>query len=305
VTPIAPSGEQLEISHRDQRATIVEVGGGVREYAVAGRPVLDPYPVHAICDGAHGAPLIPWPNRLADGRYRFDGSEYQLALTEPERQNAIHGLMRWRPWRAVERSSSQVVMAARLLPLPGYPFSLDLRVAYELSEAGLAVATAATNIGDSACPYGVGQHPYLSPGAGLIDDCTLEVPAATRIVTDPERQLPRGREAVDGTPYDFRAARQVAGQQLDDPYTDLARDDAGNATVSLSMPDGARVELWMDERYSFVQLYTGDTLHASRRRRGLGVEPMSCAPNAFQSGEGLIRLDPGETITSRWGVRLR
>src|ERR1700716_2695147 len=93
-----PSGEQHRIALGDQRATIVEVGGGVREYAVAGRPGLDPYPLHAICDGAHGAPLIPWPNRLADGRYRFEGAGYRLALTEPERSNAIHGLMRWRSW---------------------------------------------------------------------------------------------------------------------------------------------------------------------------------------------------------------
>ena len=55
-----------------------------------------------MCDGAHGAPLIPWPNRLADGRYSFGGTEYQLALTEPENRNAIHGLLRWRNWRARE-----------------------------------------------------------------------------------------------------------------------------------------------------------------------------------------------------------
>jgi aldose 1-epimerase len=305
VRPIAPSGEQFEIRHREQRATIVEVGAGVREYTVAGRPVLDPYPLEAICDGAHGAPLIPWPNRLADGRYRFDGAEYRLALTEPERHNAIHGLVRWRPWAAVERSASHVVLAARLFPLEGYPFALDLRIAYELGDAGLTVATTATNLGGSACPYGVGQHPYLSPGGDLIDECTLELPAATRILTDSERQLPYGREAVEGTPYDFRAQRPLRNQRLDDPFTDLTRDDAGDATVALSMPDGARVELWMDERYPFVELYSGDTLHPSRRRRGLGVEPMSCAPNAFQSGEGLIRLEPGETITSRWGARLR
>src|SRR6201995_3123546 len=98
---LSPSGEQFEISHRGQRATIVEVGGGVREYAVDGRAVLDPYPLGAVCDGAHGAPLIPWPNRLADGRYSFDGSHYQLPLTEPGKRNAIHGLLRWRPGRGV------------------------------------------------------------------------------------------------------------------------------------------------------------------------------------------------------------
>ena len=76
MSPLAPSGEQFEIAHGEQRATIVEVGGGIRRYSSAGRDVLDPYPLEAICDGAHGAPLIPWPNRLADGAYRFDGTDY-------------------------------------------------------------------------------------------------------------------------------------------------------------------------------------------------------------------------------------
>jgi aldose 1-epimerase len=301
---IAPSGAQFEIAHGEQRATIVEVGAGVREYAVGGSPVLDPYPLQAICDGAHGAPLIPWPNRVADGRYRFDGVDHQLALSEPERRNAIHGLMRWRPWTALERDPNRVLMAARLYALPGYPFTLDLRIAYELTDAGLTVATTATNVGSSPCPYGTGQHPYLSPGQGLIDDCVLELPAATRLLTDGKRQLPCGREALHGGDHDFRSPRRVADQSLDDPFTDLSRDGEGDATVTLRRPDGARVELWMDRRYRFVELFSGDTLAPDRRRRGLAVEPMTCAPNAFQSGDGLLRLEPGESLTSRWGARL-
>jgi aldose 1-epimerase len=301
---IVPSGAQFEIAHGQQRATIVEVGAGVREYAAAGRPVLDPYPLEAISDGARGAPLIPWPNRLADGRYRFDGVDHQLALSEPERHNAIHGLMRWRPWTALERDPGRVLMGARLFALPGYPFNLELRIAYELSDAGLTVTTTATNVGQSACPYGAGQHPYISPGQGPIDDCLLQVPAATRILTDGERQLPCGREALAGGDHDFRSPRRVGDQRLDDPFTDLARDGEGNATVTLTPPDGGRVQLWMDQRYRFVELFSGDTLAPERRRRGLAVEPMTCAPNGFQSGDGLVRLEPGESFTSRWGVRL-
>src|ERR1035437_2079827 len=96
---VPPSGQQLEIRSGHQRATIVEVGGGVREYVVGDRPVLDPYPRTSVCDGAHGAPLIPWPNRLADGRYRFDDEEFQVALSEPDKHNAIHGFLHWRSWR--------------------------------------------------------------------------------------------------------------------------------------------------------------------------------------------------------------
>ena len=300
----APSGEQYEIAHGDQRATIVEVGGGVREYTVAGRPVLDPYPASKMCDGAHGTVLVPWPNRLADGRYRFDGVDHQVALTEPSKANAIHGFLRWRSWRASARTSSRVVMSTTLYPMMGYPFCLDVSVAYDLGDDGLRVATTATNLGDTPCPYGCGQHPYLSPGTGLIDGCTLKLEARTRVLTDNDRQLPTGREPVAGTAFDFSAGKRLGDQKIDFPFTDLARDDAGRAWVRLSAPGGSVVELWVDEHYPIVELYTGDTLRPERRRRGLGTEPMTCPPNAFQSGLGLIRLEAGQSLTTTWGVRL-
>jgi aldose 1-epimerase len=304
VTALAPSGEQFEIVHGDQRATIVEVGGGVREYTVGERPVLDPYPREAMCDGGHGAPLIPWPNRLSDGRYSFDGSDYQLELSEPSKHNAIHGLLRWRSWRAAQHEPGRVVISNTLYPSPGYPFALEVQIDYSLSDDGLSVHTSARNVGERACPYGAGQHPYLSPGAAPIDECTLQVPAATRILVDPERSLPCGREPVEGSAYDLRRARLLGAQQIDAPFTDLMREPDGRATSTLSAPDGSAVQLWVDESYAFLELYTGDGLHGARRRGGLAVEPMTCAPNAFQSGEGLVRLEPGEQTSASWGVRL-
>src|SRR5487761_863434 len=266
----APSGEQFDIRFEDQRATIVEVGGGVRVYEVADRQVLDPYPVADMCDGAHGTPLIPWPNRLGDGQYRFDGVDYQVALSEPDKRNAIHGFLRWQPWRPAEHAAERVVMATRLSPLTGYPFTLDVQVDYRLGADGRTVATAATNIGERACPYGCGQHPYLSPGTGLVDDCVLYLDAATRILTGDDRQLPVGREPVEGTVYDFRAGKKLGDLKLDFPFTDLARDAPGRAWVRLAAPDGTVAEVWVDEHYPIIECYTGDTLAPGRRRRGVG-----------------------------------
>jgi aldose 1-epimerase len=300
----APSGEQFAIVCGEQRATIVEVGGGVREYAVGGLPVLEPYRIEDMCDGAHGAPLIPWPNRLADGRYRFDGTDYEVALSEPAKHNAIHGFLRWRSWRALQLEPSRVILGTRLRPQPGYPFALDISLAYELSEEELTVRSTAVNVGEHACPYGAGQHPYLSAGEGLVDDCLLELPARTRLLTDEQRQLPIGSESVDGGEFDFRAARLLGDIRVDSAFTDLTREDSGRAVVKFFRPGGERVELWVDEHHRFIELYTGDTLAPSRRRTGLAVEPMTCAPNAFQSGDGLVRLEPGQSLSTRWGVRL-
>lgn len=301
----APSGQQYEIRAGDEHATIVEVGGGIRAYRVGERDVLQSYPFDSMCDGAHGAPLIPWPNRLGDGRYTFEGIEYQVALTEPEKHNAIHGFLQWRPWRPIRRSENHIAMAATLYPLEGYPFLLDVQVDYRLDDAGLSVTTTATNIGGRACPYGCGQHPYLSAGSGLIDDCTLQLAAHTRIVTDSDRQLPTGSEDVTGTPFDFRVGRPIADLQIDHAFTDLDRDSEGRAWVSLTGPDERTTELWVDRAYPIIELYTADTLAPARRRRGLGTEPMTCPPNAFQSGRGVIALEPGETARATWGARLR
>lgn len=299
-----PSGEQFEISVAAQRATLVEVGGGIRAYSVHGRDVLDGYPAGQMCDGARGTPLIPWPNRLADGAYRFDGKDHQLALTEPEKHNAIHGLLRWRPWTLRERDHARAVVGTVLHPMPGYPFTLDVSIEYTLHDdhdAGLTVSTTATNLGDRRCPYGVGQHPYLAPGTPFVDDATLTLDASTWLPTD-DRGLPTGREPVAGSPYDFRTGRRIGAQHIDYAFTDLARDAEGRAWVRLDGPDGWCTRLWVDEHHCFIEVYTGDTQPPERRRRGLGVEPMTCAPNGLRSGAGLIRLEPGETIRTRWGI---
>jgi aldose 1-epimerase len=302
--PAPPSGEQFEIVHGEQRATIVEVGGGVREYSSAGRDVLEPYPLEEMCDGAHGTVLVPWPNRLSDGRYRFDGRELQLALSEPEKGNAIHGLARWRAWRALEHLADSVTMEIRLHPEPGYPFDLRVRVHYALAANGLTVTTSARNVGPEPCPYAAGQHPYLSPGAGTIDACALELPADTLIETDHERQLPTGRRPVAGGELDYRDPRTIGEGRIDSPFTDLRRDADGLARTRLTAADGSCVELWVDDSYRVLEVFTGDTLAPGRRRTGLGLEPMTSPPNAFASGEGLIRLEPGESRQARWGVRL-
>jgi len=279
------------------------VGGGIREYSVDGRAVLDPYPADRICDGAHGTPLVPWPNRLGSGRYEFEGESFQLPLTEPEQDNAIHGFLRWVPWHGEAGGESKVTMSASIAARPGYPFALEVTVSYELRDDGLVVTTRIVNVGSRTAPVGHGQHPYLSPGEGTIDAAMLSHPGRTRILTD-ERQLPAGREPVAGTPFDFSDPRPIGDAEIDFAFTDLVRDGEGKAWTRLTGPDGATASIWVDETYPFVELYTGHTLEPDRARQGLGTEPMSCAPDAFNNGEGLIRLSPGEATESAWGACL-
>ncbi len=299
---VPPSGEQYELVSGDLRATVVEVGGALRELHIGDRPVLDGYPVDEMCVGAKGQSLLPWPNRVDGGHYRFQGQDYQLTLSEPASGNAIHGLVRWVPWRRLESAAARIVMATRLHPQPGYPWTLDLEIAYALADDGLTVRTSAVNRSDSPCPFAAGAHPYLTAGTPTVDAAVLALPAGGYLPTD-DRGIPTGREPVDGTPYDFRTPRSVGDTGIDYAFSDLERDAEGRATLTLSAPDGGgSVSLWADPAYRYLEVFTADTLPAGYRRTGLGVEPMTAPPNALVTGEDLDVLEPGQSWTGAWGI---
>jgi aldose 1-epimerase len=298
-TPIAPSGEQIELAYGDQRVVVVEVGAGLRSYFADDRAVVDGYEADEIATSGRGQLLIPWPNRIEDGSYEFEGVRQQLPLDEPERQNAIHGLVRWSAWRIAEREPGRAALEHLLHPRPGYLFSLALRVEYTLSDEGLTVLTEATNLGSETAPYGSGAHPYLAIGGGRVDGAMLRVPARTALEAN-ERGIPVGSALVEGTELDFRATRAIGATKLDHAFTDLERGSDGLARVELTA-DGRQATLWADESYPYLMVFTGDTL-PDGGRRSLAVEPMTCAPNAFRSGDGLVRLEPEQTHTGSWGI---
>lgn len=298
-----PSGEQVELELGEQRAVVVEVGGGIRSYSVGGRELLDAYDADARATSGRGQVLVPWPNRLQDGRYDFGGERHQLPLTEPEHGNAIHGLVRWVPWRIAERDAHRVVVRHVVPAQPGYPFTLGLAVEYTLSRRGLAVRTTATNLGVAPCPYGAGAHPYLRLGTPTVNTLLLRVPAQSVVLAD-ARGLPTATGPVDGTKYDFRSERTIGTTRLDNAFTDLDRDERGIAYVVLREPTGGGLALWADESYPYLQLFTGDPL-PDVNRRSIAVEPMTCLPNAFRTGDDVVVLEPGGSTTGTWGIEPR
>lgn len=295
---VAPSGEQFRIVADGYAAVITESGGALRSLTFEGRDLIDGFGDDAMSSGGRGQLLMPWPNRIRDGRYAFDGQAHQLGLTEPSRRNASHGLARWAAWSAVERTDSAVTLGYRVMAQTGYPWTLDLRVTYEVGPTGLAVTQSATNLATRPAPYAQGAHPYLTVGSGPIGAWTLTFPASTRLLTDAERLLPIGRESVEGTEYDFRAGRRIDEVVFNHCFTDLIRSD-DRAVVRLA--HGAHsTSLWVDRTWPWLLLYSADD--TATPRRSLAVEPMSAPVDAFNSGEDLIRLEPGATHSGTWGI---
>ena len=294
-----PSGVQHRLVLGSQEVVVTEVGGTLRRYSVGDWDVLAGFGEDEMCPDYRGAQLAPWPNRLRDGRYHFDG-DHQLPLNEAANGCAIHGLVSWEPWRVVESGASRLVLGYRLHPRSGYPFALDLRTTYALGAEGLTVTQAVTNVGRRRAPWGSGAHTYFGLGGADVDSVSLEVPAREWIASD-HRHLPMGRARVEGSRYDFSRERAIGSDVLDVAFCGLTRTADGRSTVSLRGTDRS-VRIWMDANHSCVMLFTSDTLSLPWRRASIAVEPMTCPPDAFRSSENLVVLDPGDHFAATWGI---
>jgi aldose 1-epimerase len=292
-----PADETREVvlAAGDARLAVDLRGGGMRRLVVDDWDVIDGYPAGAVPAGSRGAVLVPWPNRVRAGRWAWRGRELQLDVHSPDQPNAIHGLVTWQPWTVLEQTSSSATVGTVLQPHPGYPFRLAVALDYELAPDRLTVTMRARNLGTEAAPLGVGMHPYLHVGAhedGGIGGAELAVPARTALDTD--GGLPTG------TTHRFHGdVGRIGHRAFDTPLTDLEREEDGWARVRLRGPLGELV-LAVDGAWSWLQIYTGDTLPEGQRRRSLAVEPMTCPPNALADNRHLLVLEPGADWAGTW-----
>jgi aldose 1-epimerase len=292
------TGRQFVIEAGKHRATVVEVGAGLQRYTFDGADVTCTYAEDELPPKGCGITLVPWPNRIRGGKYTFEGTSYQLALTEPAARNAIHGLGRWARWAEVSHDRDRVVLQLDIVPQNGYPFEVRAEVTYSVDEEyGLQVTLRGQNLGRGRAPFGAGSHPYLSTRGHALADTRLQLPARELLVVD-DKQVPVGVRPVAGGDKDFRRGRRLRALRMDDGFTGLITSE-GRGAAEVRTPAGG-AQLWFDETFQFLQVFTLDAL--TRNRPGIAIEPMTCAPNAFNTGAGLIILEPGGTWTGSWGI---
>ncbi len=295
----APTGEQYEIASGAYRAVVTEVGATLRSFSVEGRDVVRGFSVEEMSRAGRGQNLIPWPNRIRDGRYTFNGVTQQLALSEPARQNASHGLVRYAPWILIDRKVDAITHRVRIYPQPGWPGTLEAMITHRVGDEGLTVTVEATNIGAEELPFGYGAHPYLTVGESTVDEVAVTVPASSYLEVD-DRLLPTAISPVDGTVYDLRQGPVLGSAKLDTAMTGLARDADGRWRVRLVLGD-RYAELWGDETMQWAQVFTG----GPSRDSSIAVEPMTCGPDAFNAGpthDDMRVLGPGATFVGEWGI---
>jgi aldose 1-epimerase len=287
------SGERYRLRAGRYAAEVVQTGATLRTLTFDDRNLVLPFGLDEVRPHMRGALMVPWPGRIEDGHYTFDGEDHQLPLTEPASGTAIHGLMCWAPFTAVEQADDHVRLVALLLPQAGYPFALRCEITYTLSDAGLGVVIAATNVGERQAPYGAANHLYLVPGSGRVDDWSMTLDAGSLLTSPPPRFLPEGPFDVVGSDADFSGGRSIGAQKLNHSYTRLGVDESGWAEARVTAPDGSGVLLRCDAAAPWLQVFSYD-LPTEASRTGLAVEPMTCPPGSFTSGVDLVTLGPGE-----------
>lgn len=301
VTHTSALGQTFRLAHGDQTADVVSFGAHLRTFRVGERDVVVPFEADGFPPASAGAVLVPWPNRLEDGAYTWQGRDHRVPINEVDRMTALHGLLQWQRWSGVQIHDACVRLSTTLTPTPAYPFQLELHVEYLLTTEGLDVTLRATNSGERDAPYGAGFHPWLAAGPGGLDVARLRADATTWYPTD-ERLLPTGVEPLPEH-FDFRTSRTIGATTFDDAFGSPVFDDDGRSWVVLRGDDGLSAAAWMREPLAVWQLCSSGPA-ADGLRHGLAAEPMTCPANAFRSGDHLITLPAGGSHTVRWGLML-
>lgn len=297
------SGSQLTISAAGYTAEIATVGATLRSLQHRGRDLVVPFAADEVRPVFRGAVLAPWPNRVVDGRYTFDGQEHELALSEPARGHALHGLVGWTDFAVALHEPDRVVLMTTIAPQAGYPFRVVVHVEYRLDAGGLRTTITGKNTGDDRAPWGTGPHPYLRAGEGTVDDWTLTLPAAEVLEVTEDRLIPTALVPVHDE-FDLGTPTTIGPRFVDHAFTGFDRDADGTATIALTAADGHGVRVAFGPECPWVQVHTADHVVPEYHRAGLAVEPMTGAPDAFNAGpeRGLVVLDPGAAHSAAWTI---
>lgn len=240
-------------------------------------------PTEAAC-----FPLVPYSNRIRDGRFDFEGRSYQLALNFPPEGHSIHGHGWQRRWRAESQQQTSVALVFDFPAAGGddpWPVAYRAEQRFELSETTLAIEIAVTNKGERNMPVSLGLHPYFvrTPDCRLVaktgqmweSDATM---MPTRLVAPPA-----GKAPSQGV--------RPSKVSLDSCYADFA----GRAEIE--WPEwNAGLTVQSDDSLGFLVVYTppGENFFC--------VEPVSAMTDAVNQGRqdsGLRSLGPGERFAAR------
>ena len=240
-----------------------------------------------------GTLLTPWPNRIANGSYQFEGREYHL----PKRDglgNALHGLVDENLAEVVEQSASEVVLVTHVLAAQGYPSDLKVESSFSLGAGELFVKYTVTNQGSHNAPVGIGTHPYFP----FSSETKVEVNAKFAAVHGKD-MLPKTEISAAELGLGPGSQAQVSQLSLDTQFTGLGD------PVARVFAEGFEFDIWQENANWLMVYTTGNFPWKSGMGNAIAIEPQTCPADAFNSGVDLKVLASGESTSMRWGIRLQ
>jgi len=295
----------LTLSHGTVRAEIGTVAARLRAVSVGGADLTEPASGDDLPPFCSGIALAPWPNRVRDARWNLEGEVQQLDITEPARGGALHGLLEFTDYEVRDQTADAVTLSAFIAPQHGWPFALDTWVRYSLDDDGITATHGVTNLSARRAPWAAGTHPFVRVGAAPVEQLVLTAPASTYFEVD-ERLNPTAESPVVPD-VDLRAGRLVGDLRLDTAYGSLehARPIGGRGESAwLDAPDGSRTTVWQDLDWGYLQVFTTPIYpRPAGTGTAVAIEPMTAPPDALNSGQGLIWLEPGASWQGSWGLR--
>jgi aldose 1-epimerase len=313
--------QQIKLQFQDQTLVINPLGGGIMEYYTGqGDDRIDiiyGYNQGENKVGSMGDVLFPFPGRVENSKYTFEGQEYELKNVKLKDGHAIHGFVKTQEWQIEKQDPASVELSITLkkgqYQENGFPFSLKITLAYSLSKEGMTCQAKVENIGGEKAPFGLGFHPYFSVGTDQIDEMILQI-KADKLVEFDAGLKPTGKLLeVSGSDLDFNQPKRIDARVVDNCYTELklqahlagvkAHPRGGLAETVISDGRGRTVIIWQDESFPYLQVYSADTIGDNHRRRGFAIEPQTCTGFAFNVERmGLKTLEPGEVFEGSWGA---
>lgn len=300
--------EKLKIKNGKFEAEINLRGAGLMRLKMQDEDILYGYDTDSKQAGCMGDVLFPWAGRVENSQYEFEEKKYSLKTTLNSGPNALHGFAKDQIFEIVEQTTSSVELkysfkANDFTPL-GYPFSADLSIKYELTDAGLTCSARVKNTGKENLPFGLGFHPYLKFSSLTINDLQFKVPAKKFVIFD-DTLKPTGKYIpIEESPLDFSKGRDIGSTEIDNCFYDLEFTD-GRAETELTGKNGKKLILWQDENFPYLQVYSADTIGEENFRKGIAIEPQTCCGYAFNIPEmGLRVLKPNEEFKGKWGIEV-
>jgi aldose 1-epimerase len=291
-----------EISLRfgsSSKATLSTAGAKVLDLSLDSKRIVerpkDPLRVYA------GSVLAPWQSRLANGEWTDPlGNIQKLPINEKKFNNALHGLVLESEFEILEQRDASVLLSTLITPVAGYPYTVELKVKYELNDLGFVCEFSATNLGDLAAPFAIGFHPYFAvedPARSM-----LTVPAESYFTQD-EHKIPKVKEPASGTEFDFSKGKSLFGLKVDDYFTDLEVTN-GEILSKLETPNWS-IELIQSLNLKHLVIYFMEKYEIeSGVISAVALEPGSAPGNAFNNKQDLVLLEPRDTFSGNWKVRL-